>query len=89
MNVEHIPLIMGLFSFIGGAVAWYGAAVKKSYASERDFQHLLRKYESLAQNVASLSDMLDDRMDALTLIMNKIETRQDIILSQTRDTNGK
>ncbi len=85
---EHIPVIMGVISFVGGAVAWYSAAVKKRYASERDFNHLKRNYESLSTNIASLSDLLDQRLDNITLIMAKIETRQDIILSQTRDSKA-
>lgn len=85
---EHIPLIMGVISFIGGAVTWYGAAIKKNYASERDFNHLKRNYESLSSNIASLSDLLDGRLDHIALTMAKIETRQDIILSQTRDVKG-
>lgn len=85
---EHIPLIMGVISFAGGAVAWYSAAIKKSYASERDFNHLKRNYESMTANISALSDLLDQRLDTIALMMAKIETRQDIILSQTRDSKA-
>ena len=60
-----------------------GAAVKKRYASERDFNHLKRNYESLSGNVATLSTLLDDKLDRILLVVTKVELRQDVILSQT------
>lgn len=56
---------MGCISFVGAAATWYGAAVKKSYASERDFGHLRQSYASLSENVGHLDRMLDTRMDAI------------------------
>ncbi|MEO1444791.1 MAG: hypothetical protein AAFV46_00885 [Cyanobacteria bacterium J06635_11] len=63
--LEHIPLAMGLFSFIGGVIAWYGATVKKQYAAERDFGHLKKSYESLAHNIGSMDRLFDQRFDEL------------------------
>jgi len=60
---EHITLLMGVCTFIGGLIALYGAAVRKQYASERDFNHLKRNYESLSGNIASIDRMIDDRLD--------------------------
>ena len=62
---EHFSLLVVMVTAVGGAAAWYGAAVKKSYASERDFTHLKNNYKSLASNVAALDRMLDQRLDTL------------------------
>ena len=56
---------MGVTGAVGGAIAWYGASVKKSYASERDFGHLKNSYDNLASNVVQLDRMIDQRFDAI------------------------
>lgn len=83
--VERILVFAGLCSALGGFAAWYGASVKKQYASERDFKHLLRNYENLSGNVAALSDLIDDRLDRISLTTIEIKARQDILLTQTRN----
>lgn len=82
---ENISLLIGISTFVGGLVSLYGAAVKKQVASERDFKHLARNYDNLSGNIAALSDLIDNRLDQLCLTVMKVEARQDIILSQTRD----
>jgi nitrogen fixation protein FixH len=42
--------ILGLITALAGWLAWYGTAVRKRYAAERDFNHLRRNYEQLAEN---------------------------------------
>lgn len=86
---ESITLFISISVFIAGIVSYYGAVVKKQYASERDFNHLKNNYQALAENVATLSDMLDSRLDQISLTIMKVEARQDIILSQTRDAKVK
>lgn len=81
---ENITLFIGISSFIGGVITLYSGAVKKSYAAERDFNHLKRNYESLSGNIATLSDLLDSRLDHLQETMTKIETRQEIVLRLSR-----
>ncbi len=62
---EHFSLLVGIITAIAGGIAWYGAAVKKAYASERDFNHLRNAYEGLSVNVATLDRMLDARLDEI------------------------
>ena len=80
---ENITLIIGVSSFVASLITWYGAAVKKRYAAERAVHHAQRNYENLSGNVALLSDLLDDKLDRILLVVTKIELRQDVILSQT------
>lgn len=81
---ENILLFAGICSALGAFAAWYGRSVKEQYAKERDLKHLIRNYENLSANVAALSDLLDDRLDRISLITIEIKARQDILLSQTR-----
>jgi hypothetical protein len=62
---EYIPLVMGVISFIGAAATWYGGAVKKNYASERDFGHLKNSYDNLNRNIEQLDRMFDQRLDQI------------------------
>ena len=82
---ETITLVMGVASFLGGAIAMYGAAVRKKYGSERDFNHLKNNYHNLSGNIATLSTLLDEKLDDIRLTLTKIETRQSIILNQTKE----
>ncbi|MEL6553592.1 MAG: hypothetical protein AAFQ63_09055 [Cyanobacteria bacterium J06621_11] len=85
---EHVPLFMGIISFIGGAATWYGAAVKKNYASERDFNHLKRNYEGLTANVGAMDKMLDDRLDRIELQIAEAKALQQAILTQIGSGNS-
>lgn len=83
--VERILAFSAICAALGSFAAWYGSSVKKQYASERDFKHMQRNYENLAGNVAALSDLLDDRLDRISLTVIEIKARQDILLTQTRN----
>lgn len=82
---ENITLLMGIGSFVGSLFVLYGAAVKKQYASERDFNHLKRNYENLNVNVGALSDLIDRRLDGIELTLTKIEMRQSVRLDQASE----
>ncbi|MEM9150665.1 MAG: hypothetical protein AAGB19_09455 [Cyanobacteria bacterium P01_F01_bin.3] len=62
---EHIPLLMGVVSFIGAGLTWFDATIRKRYASERAVGHLTKNYESLSANVGHMDRMLDERLDAV------------------------
>ena len=62
---EYLPLIMGVVSFLGAALTWYDAVVRKRYAAERAVGHLTNNYAALSGNVATLDKMLDDRLDEI------------------------
>lgn len=59
-----------------GLIALYRSSIRKSYAAERDFNHLQRNYEALTKNIeflakgidgdiANLAKELDNRCDRL------------------------
>jgi hypothetical protein len=60
---------------IGGGLAWYSARVKKTYAAERDFQHLKRSYDALTLNVEQVWRHLDERCDRIDLKLSVIAAK--------------
>ncbi len=57
--------LLGLLTSLLGALAWYGNAVQRKYAAERDFQHLKRNYEQLAANQGVILSSLNEVNDSL------------------------
>ena len=64
---------LSLLTGIAGAVAWVQARTRKEYAAERDFGHLKRSYEALTRNVEQLWRLNDERYDAMTRQLDRIE----------------
>lgn len=88
--IQMLPIALGLFTFIGGILAWYSAAVVKRYAAQRDFQHLTRSYEQLVANQANILKELDNRFDRLDRDIGDVRNQQTILLSRLMpsDTTG-
>lgn len=86
---DQITLVMGILSFVGGLIALYGAAIKKQYASERDFNHLKRNYENLTHNVETLSKMEDQRFDDIEKILIEMRLQQSIMISLLGGSSAK
>lgn len=57
--------LLGLLTSLLGALAWYGSAVRKRYAAERDFQHLKNNYAQLAANQGTILSALQETNDKL------------------------
>ncbi|NEP19609.1 MAG: hypothetical protein F6J97_22415 [Leptolyngbya sp. SIO4C1] len=66
-TLSLISLLVGLVTSVGGGIAWWRAIVRKQYAAERDFGHLKRNYQQLAQNVNAMYKESDQRFDRLDL----------------------
>lgn len=49
--LEYIGVGIALTSFIGGIFAWYSAAVRKEYASQRDWEHVKNNQRQFQENV--------------------------------------
>lgn len=56
-------LSIGILSLLAGFFLWYKGSVEKRYAAERDFQHLRRNQEQMADAISSIDKFLDDRLD--------------------------
>lgn len=69
--------LIALASFIGGIVStsiaflkWYGSAQKKAYAAERDFQHLRRNQEQLAEALK----LIDKEVEQVNVKLVRLES---------------
>lgn len=68
--------LIALASFVGGVIAsaitclkWYGNSQKKAYAAERDFQHLRRNYEQLAEAIKQV----DHEVEQININLVRLE----------------
>lgn len=61
--------LLGLFTSSGAALIWYANAVKKQYAAERDFQHLLKNQSSISSGIAVLTKELESDVEALRCLI--------------------
>lgn len=70
--VAILGFILGLLTSLAGFLAWYGSSVKKSYAAERDFNHLRRNYEQLAENQKHILIEIENVKDMLIVISHQM-----------------
>lgn len=70
--------ILSLFTGLAGMVAWYSSKVKKSYAAERDFNHLKNSHAQMVANIEQLWRQNDDRFDAVDRALDRIAAQIDI-----------
>lgn len=71
---EWTSTIIGVSGFLGGLLLWYRGAIEKRYAADRDFAHLRRNQEQLLQNLAVLSDEIDESKRAATEAKQRAES---------------
>jgi len=57
--------LLGLFTSSVAALVWYANSVKKQYAAERDFQHLLKNQTSISSGIAVLTKEVESDVEAL------------------------
>lgn len=69
-----VSLLLGLVSTVGGFFLYYSGSVRKRYAAERDFQHLLRNQESIVQMLIALDDGVSDLRVEVIRLSSTIET---------------
>lgn len=72
-TLEVLVLIVSLSSFFSGVIMWYSGRVQKSYAAQRDFEHLRRNYAQLAENQAAILKEFDKRCDAVDLALIEVK----------------
>lgn len=74
--LTYASIILGLVASVSGGIAWYSASVRKRYAAERDFKHLLRSFEQLTQAIAAQNDDLDEKVDRINRRLDMMATIQ-------------
>lgn len=55
-----VSTLLGIVSTLVGCILWARSVVRKQYAAERDFAHLRRCYEQLAENQLTLLKEVDE-----------------------------
>lgn len=74
-TAELVAMTISLISFVSGGVAWYSSAVRKSYAAERDFQHLRRNQEQLSAGIAECLKEFEHKHQLTKKELDEIEVQ--------------
>lgn len=65
------------------ALKRHSDAETKEYAAQRDFQHLRKDYEGLAQSMVTLIREADERFDRVDLELREIKSLINVVLCHT------
>lgn len=71
--VSIISLAIAVFAFIDAFMTRQKTSATKSYAAERDFQHLKRNQEQMQQNQAVVLNEIDELRDETRALSIKID----------------
>ena len=71
--VSLISLAIAVFAFIDAFITRQKSSATKSYAAERDFQHLKRNQEQMQQNQAVVLDQIEELETAVRGLSMKID----------------
>ena len=78
-----------LFGLISTALLWYRTKVEKSYAAQRDFNHLRNAITTLSTSIDKLVEMQQSESEALEKTQEKILTKLELLPFLTyRDRTG-
>lgn len=80
MSLEILAAVISTATFVGGILAWYSANVQKRYAAQRDFEHLKRNYQQLAQNQTTILEVMDKRFDSLDRDADDVRQKLNVIM---------
>lgn len=64
-TLAFLSLLLGAATTLSGIIFWYRNAVRKTYAAERDFNHLKRNQEQILNNLEYLLKEQDRRFDTI------------------------
>lgn len=73
---EWIGIIGGVLGILGvvcGGLLYYTASRVKTYAAQRDFEHLKRNYEQLSKNIEYFVREQDRNFDRVVDILQEIK----------------
>lgn len=80
--VGAIGSVFGILTTVAGTVVWYRTNIRNKYAAERDFNHLKRNYEGLAEAFKFQTGEMDDHFERLA---RDLDTRCDRLDAEVRE----
>jgi len=88
--LQFVVLCLSVGSTIFVTISWYNSTVRKQYAAQRDFEHLKRNYQQLADNQAQILKEMDSRFDMATLDLRDIKglITSIVVKISTENTGG-
>lgn len=71
--LQFLVLCISVGTTVFVTISWYSSVVRKQYAAQRDFDHLKRNYQQLAEGQSTIMKEIDTRFDKTAL--DAIETK--------------
>lgn len=78
--LNYASILLGVIASLGGGIAWYRAIVRKSYAAERDFNHIRNSISQLSNAIEKEQEFTEEqlsrlshKLETMSLTLNKIE----------------
>lgn len=84
MFAAIVGSIIGLSGAGAALYTRWKSAVEKGYAAQRDFAHLRRNQEQMAQGIVEINKDTDARFDRVDLSLNRIESMLHTLLANSR-----
>lgn len=90
-TLEVLALALGLVSTVAGGLAWYASMVRKSYAAEREFNHIKNAIAQLSENikvyVAEIEEQSQDLME-IKLLVNSLNNQVGVLSAKLDCSTG-
>ena len=74
-SLAFLNLLLGAGTTFSGIIFWYRNVIRKSYAAQRDFNHLKKNQEQILQNLEYLLREQDKRFDTIDREIIEIKAR--------------
>jgi hypothetical protein len=74
--------LMGAGTMLIGIVGWIWQSSRKRYAAERDFEHLKKAYQQLAENQGLILRELEERADRLQNALERQQLLLQVVLTK-------
>jgi NAD/NADP transhydrogenase beta subunit len=78
-----IGFLISLVTFSGGVIAFWRGSVVKSYAAERDFNHLKNNQLQIGEAIAMLSRDVDENQHKIDVELAQIKTLLTVVIAKT------
>ena len=92
LTKEYIDIAIAaatLFGLVSTALLWYRTKVEKSYAAQRDFNHLRNAIATLSASIDKLVELQKEESEELESKQDKILTKLEILpFLNYRDRSG-
>lgn len=86
--VNLLAALLGVVGAIFGGASWFAAAVKKSYAAEREFLHIRGLINEGYADIDRELGILSGRVERIELLLIEIASKIEIVSNRNRGSGA-